>query len=252
MHKLSLSLLLSLYTLASMAQKNGTSGDIKNIKYEVWECHTTNASTLMLELKTVILSPDRRCLFYMPEKGLNGVTPENSNENGSWGAVTDKGNVLHLVNDKYGNMDLYKITPTSMSRYPNSKSTIYKKVKQADGLRFEGAFSPELSYHNGKTDIISKQIDPHKRPIIFFKKDGTYINEGISFSNLTFGDDFAIGTGSYEIVNFSLILTTQSGRKLQVAFTPILDANPSSDNNGGFIINNHLFYQLNKSFVPQN
>lgn len=227
----------------------------QNIKYEVWECNCPNLATntqVTTKLNTVVISPDGKYLTHMPEKGLNGVTPENSNETGSWGTVTDKGNMLSLVNDKYGKMELYKIDATTRSRYPNSKSSIYKKVKSADGLKFEGAFSPELSYYNGKTDVISKQIDPSKRPIIFFKKDGTYINEGIEFSNLTFGDAFAIGKGTYEIVNFSLILITESGRKLQVAFTPVLDANPASADNPGFIINNNLFYRLNKTFVPHN
>ncbi|MBS1567732.1 MAG: hypothetical protein JST39_25335, partial [Bacteroidetes bacterium] len=219
-----------------------------NIKYEVWECHCMNVSNSKLELKTVVLSPDGNCLYYMPEKGLSGVTPDKSN----WGRVTDKGGLLELRNEKYGNMELYKISPTSMSRYPNSKTTIYKKVKQVDGLRLEGAYSPELSYYNGKTDIISRQINPAKRPIIFFKKDGTYTNEGIEFSNLTFNDGYAIGKGTYEIINYSLILTTQSGRKLQVAFTPVLDANPASVDNAGLMINNNLFYRLNKTFVPNN
>lgn len=228
--------------------------NVKNIKYGVWMCHCYVATGNLADkqFKTVVLSADGRSLYHMPEKGLNGITPQNSNETGSWGNLTDKGNMLSLVNDKYGNMELYKITPTSMSRYPDRKSAIYKKVKQVDGLRFEGAYSPELSYYNGKTDIISRQIDPGKRPIIFFKKDGTYINEGIEFSNLTSGDDFAIGKGTYEIVNYSLILTTQTGRKLQVAFTPVLDANPASIDNGGLIINNNLFYRLNKTFVPHN
>ena len=221
-----------------------------NVKYEVWEAQAMSASSLQLELKTVVLSPDGKCLYYMPEKGLNGVTPANSNDNGSWGSVTDKGSMLQLRNEQRGNMELYRISPGSMSRYPNAKAPIYKKVREVDGLRFEGAYSPELSYYNGKTDIISRQIDPNKRPIIFFKKDGTYINEGIGFSNLTFGDDFAIGKGTYEIVNYSLILTTQAGRKLQVAFTPVLDANPASVDNDGLIINNNLFYRLNKTFVP--
>lgn len=232
-----------------------TPASFQNIKYEVWECNCPNLATgtqVTTKLNTVVISPDGKYLTHMPEKGLNGVTPQNSNENGSWGTVTDKGNMLSLVNDKYGKMELYKIDAATRSRYPNSKSSVYKKVKPVDGLKFEGAYSPELSYYNGKTDIISKQIDPNKRPIIFFKKDGTYINEGIEFSNLTFGDAFAIGKGTYEIVNFSLILTTESGRKLQVAFTPVLDANPASADNPGFIINNNIFYKLNKTFVPHN
>lgn len=226
----------------------------QNIKYDLWMCHCYTSSGNMGEKKftTVVLSPDGRVKFFLPEKGLNGVTPDNSNQEGSWGKVTDKGNMLSLVNDKYGSMNLYKISATSMSKYPNSSSSIYKKLKQVDGLRFEGAYSPELSYYNGKTDIVSKQIDPKKRPIIFFRKDGTYINEGIEFSNLTFGDAFAIGRGTYQIVNYSLILTTQSGRTLQVAFTPLLDANPTSADNSGFMINNNLYYRLNKTFTPNN
>lgn len=232
---------------------NPSTSSSSNIKYEVWECNCPSLavnSQVTTKLNTIVLSPDGKYLTHMPEKGLNGVTPQNSNETGSWGIVTDKGNVLSLVNDKYGKMELYKIDANTRSQYPNSRSSIYKKVKPVDGLRFEGAYSPELSYYNGKTDIISRQIDPNKRPIMFFKKDGTYTNEGITFSNITRGDDFAIGKGTYELVNYSLILTTQSGKKLQVAFTPVLDANPTNVDNGGFIINNNLFWRLNKTFVP--
>lgn len=224
-----------------------------NIKYEVWECNCPSLQTntsITTKLNTVVLSPDGKYLTYMPPQGLNEVTPQNSNETGSWGNFTDQGNRLSLENDKYGKMELYKIDAITRSRYPNSKSSIYKKVKPVDGLRFEGAYSPELSYYNGKTDVISRQINPNKRPIIFFKKDGTYINEGIEFSNITFGDGYAIGKGTYEIVNYSLILTTQSGKRLQVAFTPVLDANPTNADNAGFIINNNLFWRLNKTFVP--
>ncbi|MFT3677767.1 MAG: hypothetical protein QM781_17880 [Chitinophagaceae bacterium] len=224
-----------------------------NVKYEVWMCHCyTTGSLSSMAFKSVVLSPDGKCLYYLPEKGLNGITPANSNESGSWGSVTDKGKMLQLRNERYGNMELYKISATAMSRYSDLKSSIYKKVKPVDGLRFEGAYSPELSYYNGKTDVISRQIDPNKRPIIFFKKDGTYINEGIEFSNLTLNDPYALGKGTYEVVNYSLILTTQSGRKLQVAFTPVLDANPAATNNSGLIINNNLFYRLGKDFVPHN
>lgn len=220
----------------------------QNARYEVWESQATNISTLKPELKTVILSSDKKCLYYMPEKGLNGVSPENSNETGSWGAVTDKGNMLTLANPRYGNMELYRMNATSMSRYADGKGAVYKKCKPVDGLRFEGAYSPQTEYYSGKESIISKQIDPDKRPVIFFKKDGTYINEGIEFSNLTFGDPYALGKGTYELVNYSLILTTASGKKLQVAFTPVLDG--GTEVNDGFIINNQLFYRLGKQFQP--
>lgn len=233
--------------------KTSASVSTPNIKYEVWVCNCPNlagGTQVTTKLNTVVLSPDGRCLYYMPQTGLNGINPENSNQDSTWGNVTDKGNRLSFVNDKYGKMELYKINTTSMSRYPNSKSSIYKKVKPTDDLRFEGAYSPELSYYSGKADALSRRIDQNKRPVIFFKKDGSYINEGITFSNLTFGDDFAIGKGSYQIVNYSLILTTGSGRKLQVAFTPVPDANPGSPDNPGFIINNKLFYRLGKQFMP--
>jgi len=237
---------------AFLASVDVVKEEVKNIHYDVWmcDCYTASGTTGEKKFKTVVLSPEGRSLYYMPEKGLNGVTPENSNESGSWGTVSDQGKMLSLVNSRYGKMELYKLTPTSMNRYPTGTSSIYKKVQPVDGLRIEGAYSPELSYYNGKDDILSRQTDPQKRPILFFRKDGTYVNEGIAFSNLTLGDDYAIGRGTYEIVNYSLILTTQSGRKLQVAFAPILDSDPRSDNNGGLLINNVLFYRLGKNFVP--
>lgn len=120
--------------------------------------------------------------------------------------------MLSPQNAKYGNMELYRINPTSMSRYAGGKDAVYKKCKPVDGLRFEGAYPPQTEYYSVKESVVSKQIDPDKRPVVFFKKDGIYINEGIEFSNLTFGDPYAIGT--YELVNYSVILTTASGKKL--------------------------------------
>ena len=65
----------SIKTNPAITKKEETpASPVKNIKYEVWECQVTDIFTLKPELKTVILSPDGKCLFYMPEKGLNGVT----------------------------------------------------------------------------------------------------------------------------------------------------------------------------------
>jgi len=229
-------------TIAGFAQK-GKPG------YEVWTWHDYNLLNNRYELKTVVLSSAGDCLYYMPEQGLLGVTKENSNQTGSWGRYTDKGNKLELLNEKYGKMDFYKVTPTQMSRYPDKKSSIYKKAKKVDGLKIEGAYTPDVSLYKNTRDITTPLSDPNRRPIIFFKKDGTYINEGLSFSNITFGDDFAIGKGTYEIKDFSLVLTTEKGRKLQVSFCGIASSDPAT-NPEGYVINGSLYYKLGTKFIP--
>jgi len=224
-----------------------------NPKYDLWMAHklALGGSLAEYSFQYVVLSSDNRCLFYLPEKGLNNVEQDFPASSSSWGKVSDNGNKLVLIN-KFGKMELYKKEANAMSRYADSKpGDYYKKCKPVNGIRIEGAYSPDISLYKNKSTLLDKATyDPKKRPIIFFKKDGTYINEGLAFSNITKGDDFAIGKGTYEIVNYSLILTTQSGKKLQVAFAPVLDANPTSVDNGGFIINSNLFWRLNKTFAP--
>jgi hypothetical protein len=219
-------------------------------RYELWMSSQTNISTLQLEYRYIVLAGDGSCLYYLPEPGLYNLAKDDSKVRDSWGTITDKGDRLLLNHTRFGKMELYKKSPTALAPYANSKPfNYYKKCIPVDGLRLEGAYSPMSEYYTKKTDIIIRNIDPNKRPIIFFKKDGTYTNEGIEFSNITRGDDFAIGKGTYEIKDYSLILTTQSGRKLQVAFAGLLDANPKS-NPGGYIINQNLFYKLDASFQP--
>lgn len=232
------------------SQKTNNTGKSK-AKYNLWMAHklSLNGKLGDISFQYVVISSDNRCLYHFPEKGLLNIEQEYAGSDG-WGSVTDKGDRLLLNNDKYGKMDLYKRT-TGMGRYADSKpSDYYKKCKPVDGLRIEGAYSPDVSLYTKKSNAIDKAVDdPNKRPIIFFKKDGTYINEGIAFSNITKGDDFAIGKGTYEMKDFSLILTTQSGRKLQTSFAAILDANPASSRDG-YIINQNLFYKLDASVQP--
>ncbi len=77
-------------------------------------------------------------------------------------------------------------------------------------------FNLLVFFCNEVSPFIPCAIDGYKRPILFFKKDGTFINEGIEFSNLTYGDPYAIGKGTYEIINYSLLMHTESGKLLQV------------------------------------
>jgi hypothetical protein len=237
-------------TVNPASQKVNNTGKSK-ARYNLWMAHKLSATAKLgdISFQYVVISSDNRCLYHFPEKGLLNIEQEYSGSD-SWGTVTDKGDRLLLSNDKYGKMDLYKRT-TGMGRYADSKpSDYYKKCKPVDGLRIEGAYSPDVSLYTKKSNAIDKAVDdPNKRAIIFFKKDGTYINEGISFSNITKGDDFAIGKGTYEMKDFSLILTTQSGRKLQTSFAAILDANPGGSTDG-YIINQNLFYKLDASVKP--
>lgn len=218
--------------------------------YELWMSSQTNSSTLQLQYRYVVLASDGSCLFHLPGHGLYNLTKEDQDEKDSWGKVTDKGDRLLLNHERLGKMELFKKSSTALAPYINSKPfNYYKKCVSVNGLKLEGAYSPQVEYYKKTSNILSKNSDPNKRPIIFFKKDGTCINEGIEFSNFTKGDDFAIGKGSYEIKDFSLILTTQSGRKLQVAFAGILDANPQKSTEG-YIVNQLVFYKLDKSFWP--
>ncbi|MBB6235876.1 hypothetical protein HDC90_000476 [Pedobacter sp. AK013] len=240
----------------STAQKSASNnaGQTKNLtsgpKYDLWMAHKLKVGGSLAEysFQYVVLSSDNRCLFYFPEKGLNNVEQDFPSSSDSWGKVSDKGDKLVLVN-KFGNMELYKRTATAMGRYANSNpGDYYKKCKPVNGLRIEGAYSSDVSLYKNKSNLLDKiTYDPNKRPIIFFKKDGTYINEGLAFSNITKGDDFAIGKGTYELKDFSIILTTQSGRKLQVSFAGLLDANPATSSDG-YIVNQNLFYKLDNSY----
>ena len=238
-------------TSQNSSTNNAAVQNASKSSYNLWMAYKLSLGGNLADMsfQYVVLSSDNRCLLYFPEKGLNNLEQDFPASSSSWGKVTDQGSKLVLNNDKYGKMELYKKAATAMSRYADSKpGSYYKKCKPVNGIRIEGAYSPDVSLYKNQSTIVDKIMDnPNKRPIIFFKKDGTYINEGLSFSNLTFGDDFAIGNGTYELKDFSLILTTSSGQKLQMNFAGILDANPSAGADG-YIINNKLFYKLNKSY----
>lgn len=189
-------------------------------------------------------------LGHLPEGGMLGVTKANSNQTNSWGVIKDKGAELHLENAHYGTViRLGKTSSTEMSYPPGSKSSVYKKCKSVDGLTLEGAYTPDFDLYNKAKAGVTITTDP--RPIIFFKKDGTFINEGVAYSNITKSGTYAIGKGKYFIKDYSLILTFDDGRKVQVAFTGILGADPFT-NPDGYMINGLTNVKLGKEYTPKN
>ena len=173
---------------------------------------------------------------YFPEGGFWNFDLKRSGQ--SWGKATHQGNTI-AARSSYGNIDFVKKGPEHMES-PNYTSNTWYKCRSVDGLRLEGAYTPDLDVYNKTTGFLPA---PEKRPIIFFKKDGTFINEGLSYANVTRSPDYALGSGTYQIKNFSLILNYADGRRVQVGFVGIKNVDPAGEPTTYFI-NNLLNYKL--------
>ena len=79
--------------------------------------------------------------------------------------------------------------------------------------------------------------------MITFRKDGTFTNTGISYANITRSPDYAIGSGTYQVKNFSLVMSYTDGRRVQVGFVGIKNVDPAGEPTLYFI-NNLLNYKM--------
>jgi len=214
---------------------------------EVWmiskQKYNSSIKKSIMQVEWMALYPNGDYYPYLPDGGFIGFSEQPKND--SWGSYSKQGNKIFAKN-KFQSYEFEKIN-TEQIKYAYSSSLWYK-CKPVDGLRLDGAYTPNVSIY-AKFKTINDLISPGRKEredVIFFKKDGTFSIEGADFfGNVTYGKISSKGNGTYAINNFSLVFTYNDGRKIQVSFTGIKNANPAT-NPDGYIINGLTNYKLGK------
>lgn len=174
---------------------------------------------------------------YFPEGGFWKFDLKRSDR--SWGKAKQYGNKI-VTDSLYGGIDFVKKSAEQMVS-PDYPSNVWYRCASVDGLRIEGAYTHDREGYN-RWHKTAKPLTP--RPVIFFKKDGTFVNEGVSYANVTNSFDYAFGSGTYEIKNYSLILNYKGGKKrAQVGFAT-LKTSESTGQPVLYFINNLVHYKL--------
>lgn len=193
----------------------------------------TASSSIKPQFYTVYANGD----YYphMPTEGLLNLN-KNTYNNDSWGTFTTQGNSASFTS-KYENLALIKVSPSVMEK-KGSTFKFYKCVS-VDGLRLDGTWS---YIPNWTKDPYYSQAGA--RPVIHFKKDGTFDDRGIfvsNFNNPTQYPENKPGTGTYSISNFTLILKYQDGRTVYKAFSGVADKDPATVNDALYIGTNPFY-----------
>ncbi len=174
---------------------------------------------------------------YLPEGGFYNFDPQRSGQ--SWGKAVRSGNSVQATSS-YGNITFVAKSANEMES-PNYTSSTWYRCQSVDGLRLEGTYTPDLDFYNNIKSGVLPQ--PKQPPVIHFRKDGTFFNEGISYANVTRDMTAALGHGTYQIKDFSLIMNCAGGRQVQVSFSGIKSTDPKS-NPESYFINGLLNYRL--------
>lgn len=174
---------------------------------------------------------------YLPEGGFYNFDLRRSGQ--SWGKAVRSGNGIQATSS-YGNITFVPKSANEMLS-PDYTSGTWYRCQSVDGLRLEGTYTPDLDFYNNIKGGVLPQ--PKEPPIITFHKDGTFFNEGISYANVTRDMTAALGHGTYQIKDFSLIMNCAGGRRIQVSFTGIKSTDPKS-NPDSYFINGLLNYRL--------
>lgn len=180
----------------------------------------------------IIIYPDGKFYSYMPTEGYAGFYEKNKD----WGKAAwtnDRLNVTDAMNNTYY---FDKKSATQMQSKFDSRPNYYK-IKPVDGLRIEGAYTQYASL------IPSTKNEPQY--LIWFYKDGSFDDRGISVTDLknpnAFADD-APGKGKYSIETFSIFLHYNDGRTKQMGFSGFLDKDPATVTDAYFI-GRHIYYR---------
>ena len=193
-------------------------------------------ASAQMEPVWVAFYPNGDYFPYFPEGGFLGFDLGRTGQ--SWGKATRKGDTI-AARSSYGNIDFVKKGADQMLS-PNYTSNTWHRCRSVDGLKLEGTYTPDIDVYNNRPGLGPA---PDRLPVITFRKDGTFTNTGISYANITRSPDYAIGSGTYQVKNFSLVMSYTDGRRVQVGFVGIKNVDPAGEPTLYFI-NNLLNYKM--------
>jgi hypothetical protein len=202
-----------------------TSTTISTPRHEVWMNENYSILKKRYERAWFVKYANGDCLSHLPGEGLLGISKTNDQAGRKWGVVRDKGREIHL---DYGDavLKLGKQTATKMSYPSGSASNFYYKCVPVDGLKLDGEWSSGGSFG----DPNWYKNPNYKDGTIRFYKDGKFENKEGLYCNNPGSGYRTTGTGSYEIKDFTLVLTYSDGVKFTLSLTGFRDISPQKDN----------------------
>ncbi len=108
------------------------------------------------------------------------------------------------------------------------ENAVFYRCPSVDGLRLEGSWTTWVDPKDAQLD----RMPAGQRPIIHFRRDGRFVDDGL-FSAFGTGRSGGVdnpGSGSYEFRDYTLILRFADGRVRHEAFTGSLGADPAAAN----------------------
>ncbi|TXI69363.1 MAG: hypothetical protein E6Q41_02680 [Cyclobacteriaceae bacterium] len=205
----------------------------ESTRAEVWMNMQPTSTSVKAKFYTVY--PNGDYYPHMPLEGLLHFSKATHN-NDSWGKFTMQGSEGSFES-KYETIAVKKISPTLMEK--KGYALKFYKCTSVDGLTLEGAWSYIAGWSKDPS-----YSQPGCKPVIYFKKDGSFDDRGIFVTNTTMPNQYperAPGTGTYEILNFTLILNYRDGRTVYKPFSGAADKNPAKDNEGLYIGTNPFY-----------
>ncbi|MFV0606095.1 MAG: hypothetical protein ACK5NK_09665 [Niabella sp.] len=181
---------------------------------------------------------------YYPGFPLDGLhTLDNAKkQNDSWGKFTMNGN-KGSFKSKYDVIELEKLSPVLMKR-PGYTYQL-RKMALVDGLFLEGEWGVYADWEKQPQFSKSGYEGTGVRCVITFKKDGTFIDDGLFVTNLSRPNeapDRMPGKGTYAIKNFTILLKYDDGRMIYKAFTGAGSIDPAKDDKV-FYMNENPYYK---------
>ncbi|UBB90269.1 hypothetical protein J4771_02610 [Candidatus Kaistella beijingensis] len=209
---------------SSNAQQN-----METPKHEVWMSYKYNMSRQRYVPAFILKYSNGDCLDYLPEEGILGFSKATDPvRDRHWGKAENFGKEIHITFPGYVRK-LGIESASKMSYPPNDKVTFYFKSVAIYGLKLAGEWSSGGSfadpnwfknpnYSDGTIQFFADGRFENKKGFVGMKKSG---------SGFIHRDE---GKGTYQIKDFTLILTYDDGEVWTSALTGLKDVDPKSDN----------------------
>ena len=173
----------------------------------------------------------------LPIKGLYNLDINRSKQEelsggyhgGYWGTYTLSGNggTTRVTNNGFTD----SVTVVNAEQIKIGRFDFYR-CADVNGLRLDGAWT----YNSNPNDPYFDE--PGCRQIIFFTKGGQFTDKGIFVSDC--GNPYQVpenapGSGTYQVIDYTLILKYSDGRVVQRSFTGVVKGNPAVDSSLIFV-----------------
>jgi len=180
---------------------------------EIWMALKPGSAGDWTKLEWKVVLPDGSYFNQLPREGFLGFSKNQSG--GTWGTFTYNEHSGTFQN-QYETIQVRKISETELEKvgYANRLYKLYP----LEGLKLSGKYNTIPNW-SVMSNYPYGPDDP--QPMISFAEKGTFKDMGAFVTNFTIpyqDPQRAPGTGTYEIKNFTLILSYADGRKITRSF----------------------------------